>query len=705
MPGHVIRYPRLALVAAASAFAVVAQLLLAAFVAPQPAGADEHDEEHHERSHEIWALDQGEGVDRIHVYDPDLTELDVIDFEGWDVTNPHMIDFDSAFRYAFVANTASGNVAVIRTEDREVVDVIDTAAGAHMAAVTPDDSAVWVANIGGASFTEIAIDVDNEEFELSGRDLDVTEDPLWQNEFADVGPEDYTAAPVCHEYTADGKFAYVTLGPGAGGLVVVDLDRAEIVKAFDSDEVKANCGLARSADGAKMYANWGTPGDADDHDSGDGEWYVFDTASHELIGGPHSGEGRDTHGVRLAPDGVELWQVNRASGDGIVIDSTTDERIDDLDFGDETPDILDFSPDGSVAYVSLRGPNPQSGAAHAATGVTSGFAVVDVDSREVDEIVAPAEGSELEESSDFHGIGVRIIDASRRIAGADRIATAVAVSQDGFDDGAAGGVVLARSDEFADALPGAALAADVDGPLLLTGSEELSSATADELSRVLADGGTVHVLGGEAAVSAAVADEVGELGFAVERHEGADRYGTAVAIAEALGDPEVQLLATGGNFPDGLAAGAAAAHSGAAVLLTTPDGAPDVLADYLDANEGERYAVGGPAAQGHPDVEPLVGADRVATALEVADAFFSDPGVVGLARSDAFPDALAGGAHAGTGGGPLLLTGSTDLAVGVSGYVCGQRDSLSEVVAYGGLQALSADIVRGATWRWNGGAC
>ena len=43
--------------------------------------------------------------------------------------------------------------------DYEVVDVIETGAGAHMAAVTPDDSAVWVANIGARTFTEITLDV------------------------------------------------------------------------------------------------------------------------------------------------------------------------------------------------------------------------------------------------------------------------------------------------------------------------------------------------------------------------------------------------------------------------------------------------------------------------------------------------------------------------------------------------------------------
>jgi DNA-binding beta-propeller fold protein YncE len=357
--------------------------------------------------HEIWALDQGRDVNRINVYDQDLEPVTTIDFDGWDVTTPHMIDFDSQYRYAFVANTASGNVAVIRTADYEIVDVVETGAVAHMAAVTPDDSAIWVANIGAATFTEIVPDWDAETFEV-GRELDVTEDPLWQEEFGNVGADDYDPTPVCHEYTADSSFAYLTLGPALGGLVVVDIeaDEPEIVTAFSRDDVKANCGLALTHDGSKMYANWGDPGDPDGDDTETGEWYVFDTSDHTLIGEARETRGVDAHGVRITPDGSELWQVNRGTSNGIVVDTATDEIIDEIPDTGDTPDILDFSPDGTRAYISLRGPDPVSGAAHVATGTTPGFAVVDVESRELLEVVEPAAGTEDHENSDFHGLGV-----------------------------------------------------------------------------------------------------------------------------------------------------------------------------------------------------------------------------------------------------------------------------------------------------------
>jgi hypothetical protein len=93
-----------------------------------------------------------------------------------------------------------------------------------------------------------------------------------------------------------------------------------------------------------------------------------------------------------------------------------------------------------------------------------------------------------------------------RIAGANRQATAVAVSQSAFPtNGSASAVVLARADVFADALAGGPLAAAKHAPLLLTSSGALDPLTKAEIQRVLAPGGAVYLLGGSGALSDAVA--------------------------------------------------------------------------------------------------------------------------------------------------------------------------------------------------------
>jgi len=120
--------------------------------------------------HEVWSLDQG--TDRIHIYDETHTQIAVIDVSPAALrsvlpdfepasgrTVPHMIDFDSSHRFAFVAATAGGATIVIDTVARDVVAVLETGPGTHMAAVTPDDRAVWVAVIGTRQLIEIPLDL------------------------------------------------------------------------------------------------------------------------------------------------------------------------------------------------------------------------------------------------------------------------------------------------------------------------------------------------------------------------------------------------------------------------------------------------------------------------------------------------------------------------------------------------------------------
>jgi hypothetical protein len=105
-----------------------------------------------------------------------------------------------------------------------------------------------------------------------------------------------------------------------------------------------------------------------------------------------------------------------------------------------------------------------------------------------------------------------------RIAGSDRIATAVAVSRDSFPNGNAGAVVLATATDYPDALVGAPLAAAVNAPLLLTSGTTVTDATLSEIARVLPVGGTVYLLGGPAAIPTSVSSELVAAGYQVVRY-------------------------------------------------------------------------------------------------------------------------------------------------------------------------------------------
>jgi hypothetical protein len=278
----------------------------------------------------------------------------------------------------------------------------------------------------------------------------------------------------------------------------------------------------------------------------------------------------------------------------------------------------------------------------------------------------------------------------------------VAISRDGFADGAASVVVLARADLAPDALAGTPLAFARGGPLLLTSSASLVDVVAEEIVRVLPPGGTVVLLGGDAALEPAVEVALQGLGFATERIAGASRVETSVAVAGALGGVggvSAALVSTGDTFADALPAGAAAARVGGAVLLVHGDRPHAAVSAYLAEHAGvEVFAVGGPAGRAYPQAQPLVGATREDTAVAVAARFFPAAQVVGIARRDDFPDALAGGAHMAVRGGPVLLTPTAALHPTVGAHLCAST-AIEAAVVYGGTAAISpatADAIAAA---------
>lgn len=220
----------------------------------------------------------------------------------------------------------------------------------------------------------------------------------------------------------------------------------------------------------------------------------------------------------------------------------------------------------------------------------------------------------------------------RRTAGADRYATAVALSQLVFPDGAEVAFV-ATGTSFADALAGGPVAAVHGGPTLLTATDTLPDVTTTELRRLAPS--RIVVLGGSAAVSAGVEAQLRPLAGEVFRIAGASRYGTAANLATWIFDPgvEVAYVASGAGFADALAGGAAGGYRGGPVLLVERDAIPAVTAEALRTlAPGAIRVLGGSGAVGEavvadlralaPDVQRLAGADRYETAALVsADAF------------------------------------------------------------------------------------
>ena len=182
----------------------------------------------------------------------------------------------------------------------------------------------------------------------------------------------------------------------------------------------------------------------------------------------------------------------------------------------------------------------------------------------------------------------------KRVAGPDRIATAIEASREAFPDGA-GHVFLATGNGFADALAAVPAAAHHGGPILLTSGPELSPAVLAEIDR-LDPTEAVIIVGGPNSVPYDVDAQVNATGRYASRFEGRDRYHTAALMAAFLPmDTGAAFLASGGVFADALAAGPIAGRRVAPLLLTASGNLPEQARSEL-ANRSAQvvYVAGGP---------------------------------------------------------------------------------------------------------------
>jgi hypothetical protein len=172
-----------------------------------------------------------------------------------------------------------------------------------------------------------------------------------------------------------------------------------------------------------------------------------------------------------------------------------------------------------------------------------------------------------------------------RVAGADRFATAAEISKSQFSPGVAVAYV-ATGLNFPDALAGTPPAA-VGGPILLVQKSSIPGPTSSELARL--GPSTIKILGGTGVVDSSVQSALGAFASTVERLAGSDRFSTAAAISKDTFSPGVGTIyvATGENFPDALAGGAAAGMGGGPILLVQQNSLPSATAAEIARLTGQ----------------------------------------------------------------------------------------------------------------------
>lgn len=353
----------------------------------------------------VWAADQN--GNRIHVLDPEgavHSELDLAAELGSD--RPHTHHLSAEADLLFLASTVSNQASVHRTSDGSLLAVVDDV-GKAPHAVQPhprDPRRAYVANIAprdtgpdgrpdaGETLTEL-VQGDDGAWSAARR-LDLASEPMLADER--LFP---SRRPVLVGFTADGREMLVSLFDG--GVASVDLEEWEVIRAWGNDRVRRHATLVLpSPDGKELYVTGGS-----DEES----WlHLFDVSGEPRLVVSHdlSPWGLDAHGAAIDRERDELWIVHRASGtltvhpmDGLRSDGTP---VDVVELEGETPDLIDISPDGRRAYVSLRGPEPAPTIPFPLKGKTPGVAVLDVPGRALLSVRPLGDP----QRADFHGIAV-----------------------------------------------------------------------------------------------------------------------------------------------------------------------------------------------------------------------------------------------------------------------------------------------------------
>jgi hypothetical protein len=290
-----------------------------------------------------------------------------------------------------------------------------------------------------------------------------------------------------------------------------------------------------------------------------------------------------------------------------------------------------------------------------------------------------------------------------RIAGLDRYATAIAISQTGWS--AAANVVLAPAADAnrTDTLSAAPLAKVLAAPILLTDGKTLNAATAAEISRLGAK--NVYIISGTGVITPAVHEALRDRGLAPVALGGANRFETAVNIAGEIAKhaPVTTVVFTSTrNDADALSMASLAAANGWVLLPAERDALSPAVTAWLGGQSiTKTYVIGNSellsdaAVAALPAVTRIGAADPYTNNAAILEHFANDfdysRGLfVSSGESAHLVDAVTASAY--LSGAPLFLAPSSvtagSAAAAVLEKVIGAKTTT--ITAIGGTGAVSS---------------
>jgi hypothetical protein len=170
-------------------------------------------------------------------------------------------------------------------------------------------------------------------------------------------------------------------------------------------------------------------------------------------------------------------------------------------------------------------------------------------------------------------------DIVYRLAGEEAADTAALIARAAVQGGSSEYVVIARDDDFADAMSATGLAGQLNAPIVLTNRYSLSPVAADAIQQIGAK--KAYVIGGTGAIPADLESQLKEAGCTVEeRVFGEAACDASVACAQKIkalgGSCDFAVIAYGQNFQDALSMSSFAyAHKAPIFLQTDGDTSKD----------------------------------------------------------------------------------------------------------------------------------
>ncbi|KGK86307.1 N-acetylmuramoyl-L-alanine amidase [Desulfosporosinus sp. HMP52] len=255
---------------------------------------------------------------------------------------------------------------------------------------------------------------------------------------------------------------------------------------------------------------------------------------------------------------------------------------------------------------------------------------------------------------------------AERIAGQDRVETALKISQKGWNSALT--VILCEYNDYPDSIAATPFAVSLNAPILLTKGDTIDPRVIKELQRLSPD--RVILLGGTACLQPAIEKELEGLSLHWDRIGGKDRYETSVLLAKELYSDSM-ILANGDNFPDALSAATYAGIKQIPIVLTSATLPDSVIKYYQDNAPKHLIVIGGEVVVPSKELSKhsfvietrLGGYDRYETNAKVVsfmkDTYQSND--LFLASGITFPDAVAGTVLASKSNAPLLLTEKDDI--------------------------------------------